>query len=414
MRSGDFLEDLGRDLGMPRKDMLKVRSDFLKEMGRGLKKKRSSLAMIDSFAVKPTGREKGEFLAVDIGGTNLRVLAIELKGARRHSKPIIKKFPLSRSHIKNDSGVLFGFLAQSIDRFLRSARLPRNSDYRLGFIFSFPVMQRSIDSGLLIKWTKEFSVKDAVGRDVVALFADALCRRGLGNVRISALANDTVGTLVAKSYEDPACDVGIIIGTGTNASYVEKGRLINIEWGNFDKIRMSGFDRELDRISGNRGEQILEKMVSGRYLGEIVRIILLKAAKNKALPGYFSISAISKQWAIRAEDLSAIESDAKNVLKLDGPQREFVKAVCRIVTRRAARIAASALAGVVDRMDKSLSKKHVVAIEGSLYEKHPSFSSDMKAALKEIFGARSSRIRLVLTKDGPGKGAAVLAAAVTS
>lgn len=38
----------------------------------------------------------------------------------------------------------------------------------LGFTFSFPVRQTSIASGTLIKWTKAFSIDDAVSIHLVA------------------------------------------------------------------------------------------------------------------------------------------------------------------------------------------------------------------------------------------------------
>ena len=42
------------------------------------------------------------------------------------------------------------------------------------------------------------------------------------NIEVIAVVNDTVGTLMAHAYEDPETHVGVIIGTGTNAAYVEK------------------------------------------------------------------------------------------------------------------------------------------------------------------------------------------------
>ena len=42
------------------------------------------------------------------------------------------------------------------------------------------------------------------------------------NLDIVAIVNDTVGTLVAHRYADPETGLGVIIGTGTNAAYVEK------------------------------------------------------------------------------------------------------------------------------------------------------------------------------------------------
>ena len=62
---------------------------------------------------------------------------------------------------------------------------------------------------------------------------------------MTAIANDTVGTMETAAYKDGAATVGLILGTGTNAAYLEKSRrvpkwqgapceemVINTEWGN--------------------------------------------------------------------------------------------------------------------------------------------------------------------------------------
>ncbi|MDD3260231.1 MAG: hypothetical protein PHN97_12370, partial [Smithellaceae bacterium] len=53
---------------------------FHEEMRRGLDGQTSSLRMLPSYVGRPTGTEKGQFLALDLGGTNLRVLAVRLDG----------------------------------------------------------------------------------------------------------------------------------------------------------------------------------------------------------------------------------------------------------------------------------------------------------------------------------------------
>lgn len=118
---------------------------------------------------------------------------------------------------------------------------------------------------------------------------------------VKALCNDTVGTLVSHSYINPSTRVAVILGTGTNAAYVEKignmgkwqrqlgspGKatiksgemVINTEWGAFDNkkniIPRTQYDDLLDEASSVPCMQIFEKMVSGMYLGEIVRLALL-------------------------------------------------------------------------------------------------------------------------------------------
>lgn len=41
-------------------------------------------------------------------------------------------------------------------------------------------------------------------------------------VEIPAILNDTVATLIALRYAEPATQLGIILGTGTNAAYQER------------------------------------------------------------------------------------------------------------------------------------------------------------------------------------------------
>jgi hexokinase len=94
--------------------------------------------------------------------------------------------------------------------------------YDLAFTFSFPVELRSVASGKLICRTKGFTASGVEGKDVVALLTEALHRKEMVFIHVAALANDTVGTLMAKSYTDPACDMGVILGTGITACYPEK------------------------------------------------------------------------------------------------------------------------------------------------------------------------------------------------
>lgn len=72
----------------------------------------------------------------------------------------------------------------------------------LGFTFSFPLRQTALNAGVLTTWTKGFAASGVVGHDVCALLHAALARLGLGaRVRVAALLNDTVGTMVAGAYE---------------------------------------------------------------------------------------------------------------------------------------------------------------------------------------------------------------------
>lgn len=433
------LHDIERSFAVSLNDMRRITRDFRLEMEKGLAGRKSSLKMIPAYVDKPTGHEKGRFIALDFGGTNFRILELDLKGDGKISSSVAKSYVLGKRLLTGSAQVFFGFIADCINDFLEEKRLAGEDSLSLGFTFSFPVRQTGIASGVLIRWTKGFRVKGVIGNDVVGMLRDALAKKGISNVAVAALANDTVGTLMARSYADPDCDIGAIIGTGTNACYREEiskikrwrrpfrtgpGKMIvNTEWGNFNKLHFTAYDKTLDRATHNRGEQLLEKMVSGMYLGEVTRLVLVDLIKKKELFGGAFLRPIRQRGSFKTEHISLIESDKSKGLKETGrllkkmgvsrsalSDRILLKDICEIVSKRGARVCAAAFAAIIVKMDKRLSAGHTVAVDGTLYEKHPSFSGNIRAALAEIFGKKASKIRMALAKDGSGAGSAIIAA----
>ena len=92
---------------------------------------------------------------------------------------------------------------------------------------------------------------------------------------VVALLNDTTATLLAVACEDPDCHVGLILGTGSNACYLEKTEaipkfegdrkkdtevIINCEYGAFgeDEVLdewLRDFDREVHRLKEDVEDQ---------------------------------------------------------------------------------------------------------------------------------------------------------------
>lgn len=430
MKPMEFIKHIEHAFSFTKAHAIKMIKDFHKEMGFGLKGKKSSLKMLPSFVKKPKGNERGTFLAIDLGGTNMRVLAVRLHGEGKFETIGVKRFSLNKEIISETEKVFFDFIVDCVINFLKEYHL--DSIYEMGFTFSFPVVQTSVSSGTLVTWTKGFSVKDVEGKDVVFLLDNALKRKGVKSLKIIALVNDTVGTLATKCYEDPACDMGVILGTGTNASYPEKtehitkykGRwnsdemIINIEWGGFDKINRNLYDETLDRNSENPGMQRMEKAISGMYLGEIARLVVLNGLKNNLFHTKTIEDIFSSPYAFTAEHLSYIALDDYNKLSwlkdIHDLDKKIIKMIAHIITTRSARIASSAIAAVITWMDNTLTSPHTVAIDGSLFEKYPGYKETMESTMVELFGEASKNIRLTLTHDGSGIGAAIIAAIVSS
>jgi hexokinase len=294
-------------------------------------------------------------------------------------------------------------------------------------------------------------------QDVVQFLRRVISEEGLGKViKVVSLNNDTVGTLATRRYGDKNCDVGGIVGTGTNFCYLEsiqniltltgeqrarhgrKTMVINIESGNFNKIPQNIYDMTLDSDSSNKGEHIQEKMVSGLYLGELTRLALIDLI-NKGLlfKGKLTrneMSKISQKGGFRTPFITKIEEDHSSSLKgvqaqlekwgiksghISPDDKKTVKEVCAIVARRAARITAAVIFAVVTHTDRNIQRYHTVAIDGSLFEKHPSFKKNMREAMRELSmevfkDNRCDKISFELTTEGSGVGAAIIAAMASS
>lgn len=423
----------------------------------------SKLKMLLTFIDKlPNGTERGTYYALHLGGTNFRVLRVQLSGQPSSDlEHEVERQPIPEHLMTSTSEDLFDFIASSLKEFIaKEGDGPNISQDRkeLGFTFSFPVKQMSVSSGILIKWTKAFSIVDMVGRDVAACLQEALTRKGL-DVRVAALVNDTVGTLAVGHYHDPDTVAGIVIGTGTNACFLERidaiikcqgllmtsGRMVvNMEWGNFwsSHLPRTSYDIDLDAESPNPNDQGFEKMISGMYLGDIVRRVILKMSLESDIFGPTS-AKLSTPFILRTPLMAAMHEDDSHDLREvarvlndvfeipDVPlkARKIVVKVCDVVTRRAARLAAAGIVGILKKIGRDGSggitggrsrsdmkmRRTVVAIEGALYSKYTLFREYLREALNEILGLDIAKhVILKVTEDGSGIGAALLAASYSS
>lgn len=122
----------------------------------------------------PNGSESGDFLALDLGGTNFRVLLVQILNGKVHMESDV--FPLNQTLMQSDAVTLFDYIADCISLFVKKKEI-KGKTLPLGFTFSFPVQQHSLVSGDLIRWTKGFSADGVEGKDVVLLLKEALERK---------------------------------------------------------------------------------------------------------------------------------------------------------------------------------------------------------------------------------------------
>ncbi|XP_074557250.1 hexokinase-3-like [Curcuma longa] len=422
----------------------------------------SKLKMLLTFIDKlPDGSEEGTYYALDLGATSFRTLRVRL--GRKPSMILNKKVecqPIPKELMTGTIEELFNFIALTLKKFVQREEngVDQISDNTkdLGFTFSFPVKQLSVSSGLLIKWTKGFSIKDDVGRDVAQCLNEAMLKAGL-NMQVAALVNDTVGTLALCHYGDEDTVAAVIIGTGTNACYLERTdaiikcqglltnsgvMVVNMEWGNFwsSHLPKTSYDISLDNESSNPNDQGFEKMISGMYLGEIVRRVLHRIAEESEILSD-AAQSLSVPFVLRAPLVAAMHEDdspdlrevgriLEEHLKMYGVSmnaKRLIVHVCDIVTRRAARLAAAGIVGILKKLGRDGSggvasgrtkgkpRRTVVAVEGGLYTGYSMFREYLNEAVGEILGEEVARyVLLRRCVDGSGIGAALLAATYLS
>ncbi|KAK3424909.1 hypothetical protein EUGRSUZ_F01647 [Eucalyptus grandis] len=447
-----ILKKLQKECATPLPVLRRVADAMAADMRAGLAADGGSdLKMILSYVDSlPSGNEKGLFYALDLGGTNFRVLRVQLGG--KEDRVLATEFDqvtIPQELMFGTSEELFDFIASGLAKFADKEggkfHLLPGRKREIGFTFSFPVKQISIDSGILIKWTKGFAVSGTAGKDVVACLNEAMERQGL-NMRVSALVNDTVATLAGARYWDNDVMVAVILGTGTNACYVERTdaipkldghvstpgqTIINTEWGAFSNgLPLTEFDREMDAASINPGEQIYEKTISGMYLGEIVRRALVRMAEEGALFGKSIPDKLLTPFLLRTPDLSAMQKDESDDLQKVGSvlydvagvesnlsARKVVVEVCDTIAKRGGRLAGAGIVGILQKMEEDskgliFGKRTVVAMDGGLYENYSKYRGYMHGAVTELLGIELSRnVVIEHSKDGSGIGAALLAAA---
>ncbi|KAI1430759.1 glucokinase [Xylaria sp. CBS 124048] len=467
-------------------DVNKGVQEFLRQMNDGLRKEGTSISQIPTYVTGvPNGTEKGLYMAVDLGGTNFRVCSVHLNGDSTfdltYSKVVIPKELMVAKTAKE----LFAFLAKQIELFLKThhedhfeahIRRRRNSSvpggfedesiFQLGFTFSFPVQQSGINKGTLMRWTKGFDIPDAVGKDVCALLQEEIDLLHLP-VKVAALVNDTVGTLMARSYTSPGNTgtlVGAIFGTGTNGAYVEKianiqksvggeydtstgEMVINTEWGSFDNqlniLPNTSYDIKLDQDSVNPGVQMFEKRVSGMFLGEIARLALVDLYEKPRVSFFRNVdskanhathigqnSGLFMQWGLDSSllsiaaadstpELSTLRQELESQLQIHSASVEDAQAfkdIAYAVGRRAARLSAVALGGIVlqsGRLKEGKDDEPIdIGADGSLVEHYPHFRDMIYEAFQGTEGIGpegAKRICIGIARDGSGVGAALIA-----
>lgn len=423
------------------------------------------IPMIPSYVSRaPTGDEKGVLIALDLGGTNFRVCSIELQGDSRYGM-IQSKSQVPTEIMTGSLTSFINYLSDRIEEFLikthpdhvKKAKAGSKEIYRVGFTFSFPLKQISANSGTLIRWTKGYDIEEAVGKDLPQILQKELDARKL-NLFLAAVVNDTVGTLLTRAYTKPkGCGptiVGCIFGTGTNGAYseplanvkkfdrgvhpevVDDDMVINTEWGSFDNdlkiLPNTKYDAQLNLNTPNKDFHMFEKRVSGMFLGELLRLVMVDLyeqgilfTSSEAKQKLTKDSPLYTPWSLNTATPAAFHGDTtpgldqarEHIVEKLGfeptlEELQAIQVVAKSIGIRSAYLSAIPIAGALLH-SKALDKYDTVDVgaDGSVYEKYPGFHETiMEGLAKTDIGAEGiKRISMGIAKDGSGVGAALCA-----
>ena len=401
-----------------------VRSAFLAEMRAGLDGRASSLRMIPTYlSPKGAAPDNATALAVDIGGTNLRLALVKASGSGLEIVGTdISPVPGTRGELTKEE-----FLAQVAGRMLPFA----GAADRVGVCFSHAAEILPNRDGRLDAFSKEVRVTGAVGMEICRELSGALRQLGDDTTKKFVLLNDTAAVLLSGAGRPgAACDgqVGFVLGTGINISYVEgascirkaAGRfagdamIVNTEAGGFDMRAFGALDASFFDTTADPAEHRLEKIISGRYLGELI-LFALKQAAREGLLDTGTAERLRALNSLPTPETSAFLSDGRGALSelcgTDG-DRAFVSAVIDRIYDRAAKLSAAALAAVLQQTDagRAAGRPACVTAEGSTFYKLHSFREKFGGYVREhIIEDDGRRLELVSVENATILGTALAA-----
>ena len=236
-----------------------------------------------------------------MGGSTLRIALVQLYGRSSGINPCAlaaETHPINEAIKSLDGAQFFQWIGCHIKSLL-DIHGYSSSTMAMGLSWSFPFAQlESVSRGTILTMGKGYHVADEIaGWDLKDAFEE--CFQGLGlDITLTAIVNDTVAALLSHAYMNPTTRAAVILGTGVNSSALIGGnKLINTEMSLMGGassaeqqhhqeegiLPQTAWDKDLDSRVERPGFQPFETMVSGRYLGEVARLIILDLAKSKVI-----------------------------------------------------------------------------------------------------------------------------------
>ncbi|GFP78856.1 probable hexokinase-like 2 protein [Phtheirospermum japonicum] len=367
--------------------------------------------------------EKGTFYGINLRGTDIVIVRARLEGKNESVSELRRQqLQIPSSIMANAASTkeLCNFAALELAKFI-SLHSETDSDKSskgrtLGFTISYPTDQNPASSDIDVKWNN-LLVDDTVGKEFANEINQALEKHGV-DMRVSAVVKDTIGHLAGGQYYNKESVAAVSLETGTDVAYIQSpqhtptnnklsaeavSQVFIMQWGNFSSthLPLTEYDVALNADSTNPGERIFEKLISGMYLGEIVRRVLLKMAQETALFGNSVPPKLATPYILKPFDMAAMHQDTSEdyeivddklkqifEINISTPMvREIVAEVCDVVTERGARLVGAGIVGILKKLDRIKTRKSAVTVEGGLYEHYRIFRNYLHSSVWEMLGS---------------------------
>ncbi|MGI6077940.1 MAG: hypothetical protein ACOYCB_07240 [Fastidiosipilaceae bacterium] len=335
-------------------------------------------------------------IVIDAGGTNLRLATVYFDD---QYEPIIEHF---EQHLMPGMDGPCGYeefydiLAALVEPLLIYST-------KIGFCFSFATKMLPNKDGLPKPFSKELQLNAIVNRPIGQSLHEALIRRGALSEKDKfeiVILNDSVAALlgglqhVKQEGLSVSNYIGYILGTGTNTAYIEDnsritklkdhsnvGRMVmNTESGTYPIENRSRFDRDLDAKTQYPNDHLFEKMISGRYKGDLLDEIISQSIKHTDL--------FSTAFRIAYRDCDCVNTIAMSSfiedpyasgsladLCAEETDRATMMLLAHAIEDRAAQLACCNIAGILTHLKPDNQLPVALIIDGSTYFKSPTFKA---------------------------------------
>lgn len=361
-------------------------------------KKKNNLMMLNTYVFCNNSIKSGEYLALDFGGSNIRISLYELK-----SELILKKsrsFSLRGDNFdytteKYSLIDIFEMIVDKIEEIIEPGK-----EYLLGHTFSFAMNSISKNTATIIELSKGFKLKNTINKDINKTLKEVIDKRGL-SINPVAVINDTTATLLSGYMVNRDTNMGCIIGTGHNMCFInDNGEIINIESGSFNShvIPLTKYDKEFLKKLPDESQYLMEVLIGGKNSTKLVKEVV-DCISDKGL--------INPILSITPTMLSMVIDN--DLVELDKSQNYVLREIAKIIYLRSAYLVACEILGVLKYLNANNGVFNVV-FDGTVYEKTPYFGKCLTDVLNKLL-PDEIKVTHMLTKDGSSRGA-VLACAM--